>query len=241
MEFQALECRLRQVAGGLTDANRTLLARMAAELVERHSTIFESLEWPLPLRHVVDLLPPPRSPPPRMHTPSGRRCHPGHAAILTFATIAAGEPASTAAITNHYLTQTLPKEVSDLARYYTQGTQMPGPQAGEAAVDLRHDLHPLVAKGLGLDPERAPDAEKKSARSWPGGGPTARRSRASTIPSCAPSPTSAPGRRRELIPHRRLRFHPDAGQERVRSPGRSPRRPSRPPSGRPTATPRTRP
>ncbi len=54
-EFQALEYRLRQVAGGLTDANRTLLGRMAAELVERHSTIFESLEWPLPLRHVVDL------------------------------------------------------------------------------------------------------------------------------------------------------------------------------------------
>ena len=55
MEFQALECRLRQVAGGLTDANRTLLARMAAELVERHSTIFESPEWLLRLRHVVDL------------------------------------------------------------------------------------------------------------------------------------------------------------------------------------------
>ena len=55
MEFQALECRLRKSTGGLTDANRTLLARMAAELVERHSTIFESLEWPLPLRHVVDL------------------------------------------------------------------------------------------------------------------------------------------------------------------------------------------
>ena len=28
---------------------------MAAELVERHSTIFKSLEWPLPLCHVVDL------------------------------------------------------------------------------------------------------------------------------------------------------------------------------------------
>jgi hypothetical protein len=55
MEFRALECRLHQVAGGLTDANRMLLARMAAELVERHSTIFEFLEWPLPLRHVVDL------------------------------------------------------------------------------------------------------------------------------------------------------------------------------------------
>ena len=55
MEFHALECRLRQVAGGLTDANRMLLARMAAELVERHSPIFESPEWPLPLCHVVDL------------------------------------------------------------------------------------------------------------------------------------------------------------------------------------------
>jgi TrwC relaxase len=57
----------------------------------------------------------------------------------------------------------LPKEVSDLARYYTQGTQMPGPQPGEAAVDLRHDLHPLVAKGLGLDPERAPTREEIGA------------------------------------------------------------------------------
>jgi hypothetical protein len=55
MEFRALECRLRQVAGGLTDANRTLLAQMAAELVERHNTIFEFLEWPLSLRHVVAL------------------------------------------------------------------------------------------------------------------------------------------------------------------------------------------
>jgi hypothetical protein len=55
MEFQALECRLPQVAGGLTDVNRAHLARMAAEFVERHSTIFEALEWPLPLRQVVDL------------------------------------------------------------------------------------------------------------------------------------------------------------------------------------------
>jgi len=69
-EFQALECRLHQVAGGLTDANRTLLARIAAELVERHSTIFESLEWPLPLCHVVDLYRrlDPAAPD---HTPSG--------------------------------------------------------------------------------------------------------------------------------------------------------------------------
>ena len=55
LEFQALECRLRQVTGRLTEANRTLLARMAAELVEQHSAIFESLEWPLPLQRLVDL------------------------------------------------------------------------------------------------------------------------------------------------------------------------------------------
>jgi hypothetical protein len=78
--------------------------------------------------------------------------HRGDTAILTYATIAAGEPASTAAITNHYLTQTLPKEAADLARYYTQGT--PGPQSGEALADLRQDMHPLVAKGLGIEPER---------------------------------------------------------------------------------------
>ena len=55
MKFQALESRLRQMTGGLTDANRTLLTRMAAELVEWYSTIFEALEWPLPLRYAVDL------------------------------------------------------------------------------------------------------------------------------------------------------------------------------------------
>ena len=53
--FQTPESRLHQVTGGLTDANRMLLAHMAAELVERCSTIFQALEWPLPLRHAVDL------------------------------------------------------------------------------------------------------------------------------------------------------------------------------------------
>jgi hypothetical protein len=55
LEFQALRCRLRQVTGGLAEANRTLLTRMAAELVEQHSALFESLEWPLPLQRLVDL------------------------------------------------------------------------------------------------------------------------------------------------------------------------------------------
>jgi hypothetical protein len=44
LEFQGLECRLRQVTGGLTQANRTLLTWMAAELVEQHGAIFEVVE-----------------------------------------------------------------------------------------------------------------------------------------------------------------------------------------------------
>jgi hypothetical protein len=55
LEFQALECRLRQMTGGLTEANRMLLTRMAAELVKQHGALFESLEWPLPLQRLVDL------------------------------------------------------------------------------------------------------------------------------------------------------------------------------------------
>ena len=55
LEFQGLECRLRQVTSGLTQANRTLLTRMAAELVEQHGATFESVEWPLPLQRLVDL------------------------------------------------------------------------------------------------------------------------------------------------------------------------------------------
>jgi hypothetical protein len=55
LKFQALKCRLRQVTGELADANRMLLTRMAAELVEQHGALFESLDWPLPLQRLVDL------------------------------------------------------------------------------------------------------------------------------------------------------------------------------------------
>jgi hypothetical protein len=41
--------------------------------------------------------------------------------VLTYSTIAGGQSADTAAMTNHLLTQTLPREVADLARYYTRG------------------------------------------------------------------------------------------------------------------------
>lgn len=139
--------------------------------------------------------------------------------MLTYATIAAGDPSSTGAITRHLLTQTLPKEVSDLARYYATGTGTPEDRAvaelaqavaegglrysealdellrddlargGEAdlgteerlgrrladaasailegrekpAAELRHDLHPLVARGLGVDPTRPPDEQEVAA------------------------------------------------------------------------------
>lgn len=139
--------------------------------------------------------------------------------MLTYATIAAGEPASTGAITNHLLTHTLPKAVSDLARYYAKGADTPerrdvaemaervadgrlaysealdglmladlrrggdasseteerlGTRLADAtfalqeglappAAELRRDMHPLVAEGLGVDPERAPTAEEIGA------------------------------------------------------------------------------
>ena len=55
MEFQSLECRLRQVTGGLTDANRALLARIAAEFLKQHHRYADSSEWPSPLDQIVDL------------------------------------------------------------------------------------------------------------------------------------------------------------------------------------------
>src|SRR5687768_8105211 len=55
--------------------------------------------------------------------------------MLTYATIAAGAPSSMGAMTRHMLAQTLPREVADLAA-------------------PRIDMHPVVAKGLGVDPEK---------------------------------------------------------------------------------------
>ena len=54
-----------------------------------------------------------------------------------------------AAMTRHMLTQTVPKEVADLARYYTRGMEI-----GEDEAAPRRDMHPLVAKGLGVDPDK---------------------------------------------------------------------------------------
>ena len=69
--------------------------------------------------------------------------------MLTFGTIAGGSPSSMAPMSKHMLTQTVPREVADLSRYYTQGMEV-----GENEALPRRDMHPVVAKGLGLDPDK---------------------------------------------------------------------------------------
>ncbi|MFC7694196.1 relaxase domain-containing protein [Paeniroseomonas aquatica] len=101
-------------------------------------------------------------------------------AMLTYSTIAAGTPADAQAMTNHLLTQTLPREVADLARYYTRGMAAGSAEDHDVAKETglgerlaqavqrrdfdeaygapvaepRRDMHPLVVRGLGLDPNR---------------------------------------------------------------------------------------
>ncbi|MDN3564281.1 MobF family relaxase [Paeniroseomonas aquatica] len=100
--------------------------------------------------------------------------------MLTYSTIAAGTPADAQAMTNHLLTQTLPREVADLARYYTRGMAAGSAEDHDVAKETglgerlaqavqrrdfdeaygapvaepRRDMHPLVVRGLGLDPNR---------------------------------------------------------------------------------------
>ncbi|GEO42166.1 hypothetical protein SAE02_63140 [Skermanella aerolata] len=52
-------------------------------------------------------------------------------------------------MSRHLLTQTIPQEVADLARYYTQGMEV-----GQDEALPRRDMHPIVAAGLGIDPDK---------------------------------------------------------------------------------------
>jgi len=134
--------------------------------------------------------------------------------VLTYSTIAGGEPGSAKAMADHLLTQTLPREVADLARYYTGGMEAAGSAEDRSIAELaeaisseqiaysealselmlrhadrgadiddeearlgerlalalerrdfadtygppvaepRRDMHPLVSRCLGLDPDR---------------------------------------------------------------------------------------
>ena len=158
MKFQALESRLRQMTGGLTDANRTLLARIAAELVEWYSTIFEALEWPLPLRHAVDLYRRLDPPPPPMPRRAGRRSPPWtrrHPDLCDHC----GWRARRHRRHHLALPDANPAEGSLGSRplLHARGGDCPSArlrELGDAAAELRRDLHPLAAKGLGVDPER---------------------------------------------------------------------------------------
>jgi hypothetical protein len=63
-----------------------------------------------------------------------------------------------APMTKHLLTQTVPREVADLARYYTQGMEV-----GQDEALPRRDMHPVVAKGLGIDPDKPVTADQINA------------------------------------------------------------------------------
>jgi hypothetical protein len=78
--------------------------------------------------------------------------------LLTFGTIAAGAPSAMAPMTKHMLTQTVPREVADLARYYTQSMEV-----GQDEALPRRDMHPVVAKGLGIDPDKPVTADQINA------------------------------------------------------------------------------
>lgn len=78
--------------------------------------------------------------------------------MLTYATIAAGSPSDTAGMVNHLLNETLPREVADLAQYYTRGIE-----TGADESIARQDIDPRVAKGLGIDPSRPLTREQLSA------------------------------------------------------------------------------
>lgn len=81
-----------------------------------------------------------------------------NSALLTFGTIAGGSPSSMAPMTKHMLTQTVPREVADLARYYTQGMEV-----GQDEALPRRDMHPVVAQGLGIDPDKPVTMEQINA------------------------------------------------------------------------------
>lgn len=69
--------------------------------------------------------------------------------MLNFAKIAGGAASSMGGMTKHMLTQSVPNEVAEISIHYTRENQI-----GENEARLRRDMHPLVAKGLGVDPEK---------------------------------------------------------------------------------------
>src|SRR5690349_21332423 len=84
--------------------------------------------------------------------PTERRSSP----VLTYRTGAAGKPANARAMAEHLMEQTLPRDKAELAQYYQRGLAGDGEHT---APQPRRDLHPELARCLGLDPNRAPTLE----------------------------------------------------------------------------------
>lgn len=80
--------------------------------------------------------------------------------MLTFATIAAGSPSQMAGMTGHLLSQTLPREIADLARSYAR---TPEAAADGTPAEMRRDIHPLAAEGLGVEPGKALTSDQLNA------------------------------------------------------------------------------
>lgn len=79
--------------------------------------------------------------------------------MIGFAKIAGGMPSSVEGMTDHLLNQTLKPVRAVLAAYYGRG------QIRESAdlAELRPDMHPLVAQGLGIDPAEPLDRDNINA------------------------------------------------------------------------------
>jgi hypothetical protein len=79
--------------------------------------------------------------------------------MIGFAKIVGGSPSSVAALGKHLLTHTLPADQANVAAYYHRGMKSgvddvysigPDGVRGEPTAVVRPDMHPLVAKGLGI-------------------------------------------------------------------------------------------
>ncbi|HUN38914.1 MAG TPA: MobF family relaxase [Acetobacteraceae bacterium] len=79
--------------------------------------------------------------------------------MLTYRTGAAGAPSAARAMADHLLEQTLPQAQAELAAYYQRGVVAADPTHGVAVAEPRRDMDPGVAALLGIDPNRAPEAD----------------------------------------------------------------------------------
>ena len=79
--------------------------------------------------------------------------------MLTYRTGAAGAPSAARAMADHLLEQTLPQAQAELAAYYQRGVAPSDPTQGVAVAEPRRDMDPRVAALLGIDPNRAPEAD----------------------------------------------------------------------------------